>query len=533
MGRYDAQQIVGNIERLLNHGPETAEQENERDNGMDSPCPASIPMPPTLRVFEESVLPPLGENCAVDKVSPGGRLTFLKRVWLRLLRPLAGPQAVVNAQTLRGFEILANHLDLMQKRFIATEDLLTEVRTVTENLQSTTSQHLESIDSQLEALREKDEWLVTEIQQGHDKFFEALATAKEEAAEQRAATDQAIDAEQSTREAQIRERFEQAEALVAAAREAATNQATAVSDRYMWVDESYKSLEKRIGEMEGALRDASAKLLQATEYRSMVNDLIKRAATSAPVTPAPTPQPEPAGSLEQELGARELDLAYFRFQRQFRGDEKILRERQEKYVGIIRNHVGAMERPRLLDLACGDGVFIDIARNAGFNARGVDVNSSMVRLARERDVPVENADALKHLAAQPDESWDVITAFQFIEHLPPDALMTLLREVRRVLRTNGVLVLETLNPNTFMAMKWFHFDLSHERLVFPQVLELLMETAGLTAAEWKGINPVDERDRLVIPPDTPARESFEKLNSLLFGPQDYYMVGVRKTASHS
>ncbi len=522
MGRYDAQQIIGNIERLLKDGPE-AVGEPAGGAGSRPADPASIPMPPTLAVFEESVLPPLGENNAVDKVQPGGRFTLVKRIWLRLLRPLAGPQAVVNAQTLRGFEILANHMDLVQKRIVAIEDLHRD-------FQDAASERLAVIESALKGLRERDEWLVREVQSGNEKFFRALSDAEELARSRQTEGDAALAEERATREAQIRERFAQAEALTSAAREAATSQANAVNDRYAWIDEAYRALEKRAGETEGALREANAKLLQATEYRAMVADLVKRASVAssgaAPAGAAP-PQPAPTSSIGQELAARELELAYFRFQRQFRGDERILRERQSRYVDTIRRHLGGAERPRLLDLACGDGVFVEIAREAGFNARGIDLNSSMVRLARERDVPVEEADAIGHLSAQPDESWDAITAFQFIEHLPPDAIMTLLREARRVLRPGGVIVLETLNPNTFMAMKWFHFDLSHERLVFPQVLELLMETAGLLVAEWEGINAVAESDRLRPPEDGANREAFEKLNALLFGPQDYYMVGAK------
>lgn len=543
MGRYDAQQIVRNIERLVREG---APAYHDSPTGgaeprESTPVPApSIPMPPTLQLFEETVLPSMGENNAVDKVRPGGRFGFAKKVWLRLLRPLAGPQAVVNAQTLRGFELLANHMDLVQKRIVAFEErelaFEEKERAFERRVEDFEREHAEriaAIDATLPRLDDRDKWLAEEVSRNAAKTSEELVEidrhiefVKGEIERRFKEVHGAIGAEENTRAQQIRQRFEQAERLVESARAEASGQAQAVSDRYAWIDDAFAALQKRVGAAEGELRDANAKLLQATEFRAMVDDMIRSAPT--PVA-GPTPAPAKGESARQhDWSVRENELAYFRFQRQFRGDEKILRERQRLYVDVVRRHLGpATPRPRLLDLACGDGIFVEIAREAGFNARGIDVNSSMVKLARQNDRPVERGDALEQLAAQPEASWDAITAFQFVEHLPPDALMRLLRDARRALRPGGILVVETLNPATFMALKWFHFDPTHERLVFPQVMELMMETAGFAVPEWKAINPPEDGERLAPVDDPKTQAAVDRLNALLFGPQDYYAVGVR------
>lgn len=537
MGRYDPQHIVGNIERLL-RTPQ-AEYVDPPTDGANPSRPAdarpSVPMPPTLQLFEESVLPPLGENNAVDKVRPGGRFGFFKKVWLRLLRPLAGPQAVFNAQALRGFELLANHMDLVQRRIVAAEDRAAEAENRHAEADRVHAERIAAVEAALPPLDERLRWLAEEVSRNVTKTLGEIEEVDKHVEFVKSEVDRRfkevhglVGAEESTRTQQIRQRFEQAEKLVESARAEAANQSRAVSDRYAWIDDAFAALQDRVGVAEGQLREANAKLLQATEFRAMVDDLLRRApvASAAPATPHAAPARETAA--DRDWVARETDLAYFRFQRQFRGDEKMLRERQRRYVDVLRRHLGPTgARPRVLDLACGDGIFVEVAREAGFNARGIDINASMVRLARENDRPVERGDALEQLGAQPEGSWDAISAFQFVEHLTPDALMRLLRDARRALRPGGVLVLETLNPATFMALKWFHFDPTHERLVFPQVLELMMETAGFAVPEWKAINPPDDRERLAAVDDAKTQAAVERLNDLLFGEQDYYMVGMR------
>jgi 2-polyprenyl-3-methyl-5-hydroxy-6-metoxy-1,4-benzoquinol methylase len=77
---------------------------------------------------------------------------------------------------------------------------------------------------------------------------------------------------------------------------------------------------------------------------------------------------------------------------------------------------------RLLDVGCGDGAFLEVARDAGCHVNGVDSSSQMVRNAHERGLDVELADALEHLASLPSESIDVITCLHVVEHLGNEQL---------------------------------------------------------------------------------------------------------------
>lgn len=227
-----------------------------------------------------------------------------------------------------------------------------------------------------------------------------------------------------------------------------------------------------------------------------------------------------------EQANRLLEMAYLRFQRQYRGDEEQLRKLQTRYIDLLAAHFAAhpspVEIPRVLDIACGDGIFLQMAATKGWSVRGMDTNPTMVKIGRERGVTILEQDAIVALEECDEDQFDAIVTFQFIEHLNPNQLMRLLRAARHALAPGGVIIMETINPHTIMALRWYFLDLTHERLVFPEMLSLLVETVGLRVVGWKGINPVSEEQRLQL--KGAADENIAQLNDLLYGDQDYYLV---------
>jgi 2-polyprenyl-3-methyl-5-hydroxy-6-metoxy-1,4-benzoquinol methylase len=101
---------------------------------------------------------------------------------------------------------------------------------------------------------------------------------------------------------------------------------------------------------------------------------------------------------------------------------------------------------QLLDLGCGIGGFLSAAQAAGWQATGVDVSSS---------VQVAQAHGLRAIQAALDDagleagSFDVITLFDVIEHLPKADKV--LSEVLRLLRPGGCLYILTPNEGGLSA----------------------------------------------------------------------------------
>jgi cyclopropane fatty-acyl-phospholipid synthase-like methyltransferase len=99
-----------------------------------------------------------------------------------------------------------------------------------------------------------------------------------------------------------------------------------------------------------------------------------------------------------------------------------------------------------------------------------------------RGLRVENADAFDYLHSIPEASVDVVFSAQFIEHLDSQRVPDLIQLAFSRLRQNGLFIAETVNPESYLAMKTFHIDLTHQRPIFPQVLLHMCQIARFRSA---------------------------------------------------
>jgi ubiquinone/menaquinone biosynthesis C-methylase UbiE len=94
----------------------------------------------------------------------------------------------------------------------------------------------------------------------------------------------------------------------------------------------------------------------------------------------------------------------------------------------------------VVDVGCGPGHVAGYLHARGVEARGLDLSPAMVEQARERfpDVPFETGDVTAISA--PDGAWAAAVAFYSLIHLPREEMVVALRELRRVLRPGGLLL---------------------------------------------------------------------------------------------
>jgi SAM-dependent methyltransferase len=224
------------------------------------------------------------------------------------------------------------------------------------------------------------------------------------------------------------------------------------------------------------------------------------------------------------------DSAYTAFENRFRGSREEIRTRQADYVDLFR------DRAPVVDLGCGRGEFLELLREAGIEARGVEANAHAVQECRDKALDVVAGDLLGFLQERPPGSLGGVFAAQVAEHLAPPVLTALLKESHRVLRPSGLLVLETVNPASALAfLDVFIRDLTHERPLHPETLRFLAAAAGFSDVriEMRTPVPADVRLHLVpgagLPPPVmkALNENVERLNTLLFAPLDYALVACR------
>lgn len=123
-----------------------------------------------------------------------------------------------------------------------------------------------------------------------------------------------------------------------------------------------------------------------------------------------------------------------------RRDERA-RARQRAWLRGLRLGPGA----RLLDVGCGAGALLEVARAAGLDAVGVDAAPDRAAEARARSGAVVHAGTLETLPAELGR-FDVIRMNQLVEHVPsPRALLLAARER---LAPGGALYLATPNVDS-------------------------------------------------------------------------------------
>jgi SAM-dependent methyltransferase len=134
----------------------------------------------------------------------------------------------------------------------------------------------------------------------------------------------------------------------------------------------------------------------------------------------------------------------------------------------------------LLDIGCGNGLFLHLARKRGFECRGMDVSGPAVALARERYGLQVRQGAIGDEIWQPGQ-FDVITMFHVLEHLPDPRLA--LSYVRRILKPEGSLILQVPNIESMQARcfgtRWYGLDVPRHLINFsPRALDILLKEAG-------------------------------------------------------
>jgi SAM-dependent methyltransferase len=221
---------------------------------------------------------------------------------------------------------------------------------------------------------------------------------------------------------------------------------------------------------------------------------------------------------------------YVGFEDQFRGAPDEIRRRVEEYLPIFE------KASEVLDVGCGRGEFLDLLRERGVRAQGIDVNPAMIDVCRDKGLDAQTADALTYLRGLPDRSLGGLFAAQVIEHLEPRYLTQLLDVAFEKLRPGAPIVLETINPACWFAFfESYIRDLTHVRPVHPDTLKYLLIATGFQHVDIKYRAPYPDAEKLQPVAASALGDlvetlnaNVEKINRLLFTYLDYAAIGIRR-----
>lgn len=172
---------------------------------------------------------------------------------------------------------------------------------------------------------------------------------------------------------------------------------------------------------------------------------------------------------------------YPEFEANFRGSREEVLRKQGSYLPFIQQLAIDHEHP-VLDIACGRGEWLELLRENGIPAEGVELNHEFATRCKGNGLIVENADLFDFFSRAEGKTYKLITGFHIIEHLSLEQQQEFLEKALERLAPGGAMLLETPNPeNTSVGCCDFYLDPTHVRPLPPLLLQFLVHQAGFSS----------------------------------------------------
>ena len=176
------------------------------------------------------------------------------------------------------------------------------------------------------------------------------------------------------------------------------------------------------------------------------------------------------------------------------GMEKQLKTSFRKKLKIIEQY---KKGGRLLDIGCAVGFFLEVAKENGWDALGVDISEWASNYAKERGLNVFTGDLME--AKFPDEYFDVVTMWGVIENLQdPYSSLT---EMNRTLKKNGLVAISGGNINSrvarFYGIRWESLVPEGDFYYFsPETLRKMLEVTGFKIVKTMTHGNITQNERI-------------------------------------
>ena len=210
------------------------------------------------------------------------------------------------------------------------------------------------------------------------------------------------------------------------------------------------------------------------------------------------------------------------WQAKLQGSTAAVKVRLLCYLPFIYPLLYSYPEALALDLQCGRGDWLELLKEAGFVAQGVDTDLAQLDYCRQRSLTVSALPALQALQTSAAESYALVSGLSLAETLPFETLRQVVQEALRVLKPGGLLILQAVNPENIVATTNEGFLIPARGHTLPKaLLAFLPEHTGF-----------------VLTKAVPLHEQFSLLSQkpvsllgVLNDPSPFYAVVAQKSAA--
>jgi len=146
---------------------------------------------------------------------------------------------------------------------------------------------------------------------------------------------------------------------------------------------------------------------------------------------------------------------------------------------------------RVLEIGFGNGAFLAFAKGEGARVVGIEINAAMCEAARSHGFEALDA-SLIELASR-GERYDVVAAFDVLEHWDTNELVENFRAIHTLLNDGGVFVSRFPNGQSPFGRVFQHGDFSHKSTLSTYKIEYLASLTGFDIVRIDNVRRVPSR----------------------------------------
>ena len=160
-------------------------------------------------------------------------------------------------------------------------------------------------------------------------------------------------------------------------------------------------------------------------------------------------------------------------------------------VNILKDLIPYGYAKNAIDIGCGPGYFSRELSIKGWRTTAIDTDAENIESARNYAHETHRGDALGILSKLPENQYDLVLAFEIIEHMPKPIGKKLLMEIIRILKPHGGLIISTPNRYSPEGLgdyywgerirgweRWTAWDSTHVHIYSSSEILRLLKTTG-------------------------------------------------------
>ncbi len=157
-----------------------------------------------------------------------------------------------------------------------------------------------------------------------------------------------------------------------------------------------------------------------------------------------------------------------------------------RYIELLNSFEKYRNTNKLLDIGCGNGDFLIIAKEKGWDIYGSEYDLQAVEIATKKGIQMHHGSITQATFA--NNSFDIITSFEVLEHL--NTPVQEIEKINQLLRPNGIAYITTPNYNAMsrliLGKKWTTVEYpEHLTLFTPFTLNKLLDDANFNKVYCK------------------------------------------------